>query len=69
MELTKRQKEVLKFIKSFVSKNGYPPTRDDICDNFGWESRNNAEQHLRRLERLGAITIAAGISRGIAVVK
>ena len=69
MELTDRQKEVLAFIKSFLKKNGYPPTRSEIAKHFGWESITAAHGHLLCLQRKGAITIAAGISRGIAIIK
>lgn len=69
MNLTDRQKEVLAFVKSFLKENGYPPTRAEIADNFGWESITAAHGHLVALERKGAITIANGVSRGIAIVK
>ena len=69
MNLTERQKEVLAFIKSFLKRNGYPPTRSEISENFKWESITAATTHIHALQRKGAITVAAGISRGIAIVK
>lgn len=69
MNLTDRQKKVLSFVKKFIRSNGYPPTRREISDNFRWKSQTSAEDHLRCLERHGVITIAEGISRGIAITK
>ncbi len=69
MNLTDRQKQVLAFVKKFTRKNGFPPTRKEIAAFFKWDSLTAAENHLRALERHGAITIAAGISRGIAIVR
>jgi repressor LexA len=45
--------------------SGYPPTRAEIAERMGFKSVNAAEQHLRALERKGAIEIAEGASRGI----
>lgn len=69
MELTQRQKQVLNFVKSFLKDKGYPPTRSEIAEHFGFLSITAAHGHLIALERKGIITIAAGISRGIAVIK
>ena len=69
MELTKRQKEVLTFVKASITCKGFPPTRAEIAKHFGWESITAAHGHLLALERKGVITIAPGISRGIAICK
>jgi repressor LexA len=45
--------------------SGYPPTRAEIAERMGFKSVNAAEQHLRALEKKGAIEIAEGASRGI----
>ncbi len=67
MDLTGRQREILSFVKAFLEERGYPPTRQEIAEAFGFRSVNAAEQHLRALEAKGAITIAAGVSRGISL--
>lgn len=66
-ELTARQESVLEFVRLFIEQKGYPPTRQEIADAFDFASANGAEQHLRALEHKGFITIAPGISRGIAL--
>jgi repressor LexA len=65
--LTDRQNEILKLIRELTEVAGYPPTRAEIAERMGFRSVNAAEQHLRALERKGAIDIAAGSSRGIRV--
>lgn len=64
-ELTKRQQEILRMIREFMADSGFPPTRADICRAMGFSSPNAAEEHLRTLERKGAIEMLAGASRGI----
>jgi len=66
-ELTARQSEVLKLVRELTEVSGYPPTRAEIAEKMGFRSVNAAEQHLRALEKKGAIEIAAGSSRGIKV--
>ena len=63
--LTKRQAEILAFISGHIDSAGFPPTRNDISEHFGFRSPNAAESHLRALEHKGVIRIEAGHSRGI----
>ena len=65
--LTDRQAEILKLIRELTEVSGFPPTRAEIAERMGFRSVNAAEQHLRALEKKGAIEIAAGASRGIRV--
>ena len=64
-ELTDRQSEILKLIRELMEVSGYPPTRAEIAERMGFRSVNAAEQHLRALEKKGAIEISSGSSRGI----
>src|SRR5713101_1229924 len=66
-ELTERQSEILRLVRELTEVSGYPPTRAEIAERMGFRSVNAAEQHLRALERKGAIAIASGASRGIRV--
>lgn len=67
-DLTPRQKEILEFIKEFSYDEGYPPTRIEIAEAFGFRSPNAAEEHLRALDRKGVIELLSGSSRGIRVL-
>ncbi|MDI5891343.1 transcriptional repressor LexA [Halomonas rhizosphaerae] len=63
--LTARQQNVLDFIVKTMNELGYPPTRAEISRALGFKSANAAEEHLRALERKGAIKVIRGTSRGI----
>jgi repressor LexA len=65
--LTDRQAEILRLVRELTEVSGYPPTRAEIAEKMGFRSVNAAEQHLRALERKGAIDISSGASRGIRV--
>jgi repressor LexA len=65
--LTDRQAEILKLIRELTEVSGFPPTRAEIAERMGFRSVNAAEQHLRALEKKGAIEISSGASRGIRV--
>ena len=67
-ELTDRQNEILRLIRELTEVSGYPPTRAEIAERMGFRSVNAAEQHLRALEKKGAIEISSGASRGIRVL-
>jgi repressor LexA len=65
--LTERQSEILRLVRELTEVSGYPPTRAEIAERMGFRSVNAAEQHLRALEKKGAIEISSGASRGIRV--
>lgn len=64
-ELTERQAEILDFIREHIEIEGVPPTRAEIADALGFRSVNAAVDHLKALERKGAIELVRGSSRGI----
>lgn len=67
-DLTPRQQQILELIRAHISETGVPPTRAEIAKTFGFRSANAAEDHLRALERHGAIELTRGRSRGIRLV-
>lgn len=69
LHLTRRQSEVLQVIRNHIEKTGAPPTRAEIAKTLGFRSVNAAEDHLKALARKGAISLAAGTSRGIQLAK
>jgi repressor LexA len=64
-ELTPRQRQILFLIQKIIRESGMPPTRAEIAKSLQFKSINAAEDHLRALERKGAIEIVPGASRGI----
>ena len=63
--LTPRQSEILHMIQEFIVDSGMPPTRAEIAKELGFKSANAAEEHLRALQRKGALELLPGASRGI----
>jgi len=66
--LTTRQQEILDFLKQWIHEHGMPPTRAEMCASLGFRSPNAAEEHLRALQRKGAIEMLPGSSRGIRIM-
>ncbi|MBI3371023.1 MAG: transcriptional repressor LexA [Betaproteobacteria bacterium] len=67
-DLTERQSEILKLVRDLTESTGFPPTRAEIAERMGFRSVNAAEQHLRALEKKGALEISSGSSRGLRVM-
>lgn len=63
--LTVRQSEVLECIRSFQRETGLSPTRADLAERMGFQSKNAASDHLRVLARKGYIELYNDRSRGI----
>ena len=61
-ELTKRQREVLKFIQVTQARDGYSPTLREIAQHFGFKSPKAA------LRRKGVLTVQSRKARGMRVV-
>ena len=54
-ELTKRQEQVLNFIKEFKSTHGFPPTVREIGNALDMSSPATTQAHLTNLENKGFI--------------
>ncbi|WAA13508.1 transcriptional repressor LexA [Fervidibacillus halotolerans] len=54
-KLSKRQQEILNFIKSEVKEKGYPPSVREIGEAVGLSSSSTVHGHLARLESKGLI--------------
>jgi len=67
-KLTKKQEEVLVFIKKYIVKNGYPPSVREICTGLDLKSPATVHVHLNQLQMRGAITKAKSKFRTIEVV-
>jgi len=65
MALTRRQKEILDFISSFVDSYGYSPSFEEIADFFGYRSLATVHEHLSNLEEKGYIRKNYNESRSI----
>ena len=53
--LTKKQKEVLDFIKKYTAEHGYPPAIREIGAGLGLSSPATVHTHVKKLENAGCI--------------
>lgn len=65
MPLTRRQKEILDFVRAFLGERGYAPSFEEIAAAFGYSSLATVHEHLSNLERKGYIRKSYNESRSI----
>ena len=54
-KITKKQSEILEYIKSQILNKGYPPSVRDICEAVQLKSTSSVHSHLETLEKNGYI--------------
>ena len=64
MNLTRRQHDIITFIRDYVAENDYAPTMQEMADHFG-VSRPTIFEHVEALQAKGALTREALKSRAI----
>lgn len=64
-QLTRRQQQVLDFIKDYSARHGSPPTLREISAHIGTRGTVSALRHVEALERKGRLQRREGRSRGI----
>lgn len=47
--LTKKQREILIYIKKFIANNNYPPSVRDICNGVNLKSSSTVHNHINNL--------------------
>lgn len=68
MALTKRQSEVLEFVRRYIDDQGYAPSFEDIAQEFEFQSLATVHEHLSNLERKGYIRRSPNESRAIDIL-
>ncbi|MGP4059921.1 transcriptional repressor LexA [Halobacillus litoralis] len=68
-KLSKRQQEILDFIKEQVLMKGYPPSVREIGESVGLASSSTVHGHLSRLEKKGYIRRDPTKPRAIEVIE
>lgn len=53
-ELTKKQARIIKFIKEYLERNGYPPSYDEIAEHFKM-AKPSVFDHLNAIQKKGYI--------------
>lgn len=67
-KITKKQQEILDYIKAEIVNRGYPPTVRDICTAVNLKSTSSVHSHLATLEREGYIIRDKTKPRAIEIV-
>lgn len=67
MDITARQREILRFIVKSILERGCAPTLREVAARFGF-NRRAAQDHLRALERKGFIKRHPRMARGMEVI-
>ena len=68
MAVTRRQKEILDFLETFVSRNGYSPSFEEIARGMGLKSLATVHKHITNLEKKGMLDRVHNRSRSIDVL-
>ena len=53
--ISKKQEEILNYIKNEILERGFPPAVREICQAVGLKSTSSVHSHLESLERNGYI--------------
>ena len=69
IELTNKQRDVLKFIYKRIQQTKLPPTIREIAAQFGFSSTGTVRDYLKALINKGYIKVAANKSRAIELVR
>lgn len=54
-KISKKQSEILEYIKSEILQRGYPPAVREICEAVNLKSTSSVHSHLETLEKNGYI--------------
>ena len=68
MPLTRRQQEVLDFLRNNAENFEHPPTLDELCRMLGLASRGSLHKHIQALVEAGLVEPLDGRHRGIRLV-
>jgi repressor LexA len=68
MPLTRRQKQILDFLETYIRTKGYAPSFEEIAERFSYSSLATVHEHLTNLEAKGCIRRTHNESRAIELV-
>jgi len=67
--LTKKQKQIFDYIQSFIKKNDYSPTFEEIRDYLNVKAISGIHQHINILIDKGYISKDGKVTRGLSIKK
>jgi repressor LexA len=66
--LSERQQDILRFLRAFIAKSGYPPSVREIGEAVGLSSSSTVHSHLNALENKGFIRRDPSSARALTVI-
>ena len=67
--ITPKQKKILDFIETYIEREGYSPSQQEIAHAFGYKSLGTVQNYLVRLEREGVLSKGWNAKRGMRVLR
>lgn len=67
-KLTKKQKQIVEFISTFLKENNYSPSYREIMTGLGLTSVSAVAEHVENLVAKGALKKTPGAARSLEVV-
>lgn len=65
--MTKRQREIYEYIKTFISEHRYSPTIREITKGLGLKSSSTVHGHLESMRKKGYITYIDSFPRTLQI--
>jgi repressor LexA len=69
MRLTRRQQEILDFLRDNAGHFEQPPTLDELCAKLGLRSRGSLHKHIQALVAAGFVARMDGQHRGVHLIE
>lgn len=67
--LTRRQVEILDYLRDYLAEKGCAPSHEEIAEHFGYRSISSVAEHLRTLQEKGYILRTPGRSRALRLLR
>jgi SOS-response transcriptional repressor LexA len=67
--LTPRQRECLDFVETFIARNGYSPSMQEIVDALDLKSKSGAHRLIHGLRDRGHVDMLDNKARSLVIVK
>ena len=68
MPLTRRQRDILEYLRTYIHENECAPSFEEIAERFGFRSLATVHEHLTNLDKRGYIQRGYNKSRSVVVL-
>ncbi len=67
--LTRRQVEILGYLREYLEEKGYAPSHEEVAERFGYRAISTVAEHLNTLQEKGYILRTPGRSRALRLLR